>query len=277
MMARTLAQVDARLTTEITNRAAADAKLDARLKALEAPVPTPVPAPVPTPAPTPPPTGYTFSDDFTDLSKWNLSTEWGGTGLSSESHNDPSMVTIVNGQMRLRAERGSTPSGRPWRSAVAETKGRFSQLYGNFQARMSYPKGQGLWPAFWLLDATTEGPRPELDVIEAYPHPGNGGGPTQYAMTNHYRKADGTMGQLTNWCKPGFDLTTGFHVFELEWRKDLLIARCDGIEMGRQTANVPAVPMFVIFDHVVGSWAGLSDATTPSPADLLVDWVRVTA
>ncbi len=45
-MARTVSQVDARLTAEITARAAADAKLDARLKALEAPTPTPVPTPV---------------------------------------------------------------------------------------------------------------------------------------------------------------------------------------------------------------------------------------
>lgn len=219
----------------------------------------------------PPPVGSTFYDDFTgDLSKWNLVTEWPDTGLSKSSTNDPSMVSVSNGQLLLRCERG-TPL---WKSAVIDTKVKFQQLYGIFEAQISYPAGQGLWPAFWLLEGNGKtGKRPELDVMEAYPHPGSGGGVTQYAMTNHWTATN----KFTTWCKPGFDLTTGPHVFGLEWRKDLLVARLDGKEMGRQTANVPAVPMFLILDLVVGSWAGLPDATTPSSAVMKVDWVRVQA
>lgn len=233
------------------------------------------------PVPPPPAATYTFEDNFVDGSKWAFDSEWGSGGLSTESDlMNGGNVTVANGIIALRVARGATPSGRPWQSAERATKGTFSQLYGIFQARIRYPKGQGFWPAFWLLDATSSGRRPELDIVEAYPFgdtSSRGGGPTQFAMTNHYRDSAGVMQARTLWCKPGIDLTLDFHVFELEWRKDVLISRLDGREMGRLTGNVPAVPMFMILNHVVGGWAGASDSSSPSPADMLVDWVRVQA
>lgn len=238
-----------------------------------------VPEPTPEPGP-----AYTFSCDFLpdESGAWTFDTEWGCCGLSAESDlMSGGGVSFNASGMALRVERGTTPSGRPWRSAERATKGTFQQLYGIFQARIKYPKGQGFWPAFWLLDATREGRRAEIDVMEAYPFgttASRGGGPTQYAMTNHPYDANGNALPVeTVWCKPGIDLTLDFHVYEIEWRKDLIVARLDGRDMGRITANVPSVPMFMILDHVVGGWAGLSDATSPSPADMIVDWVRVQA
>lgn len=33
------------------------------------------------------------------------------------------------------------------------TNGKFTQTYGRFEARLKLPKGQGIWPAFWMLGA----------------------------------------------------------------------------------------------------------------------------
>lgn len=66
-MARTLAQVDARLTTEITNRAAADKVLAERIAALEVRVKALEDAGAPEPPPPPPPpTGTTISQSIVD-------------------------------------------------------------------------------------------------------------------------------------------------------------------------------------------------------------------
>jgi beta-glucanase (GH16 family) len=32
-----------------------------------------------------------------------------------------------------------------------KTQGKFSRLYGRFEARIKIPRGQGIWPAFWML------------------------------------------------------------------------------------------------------------------------------
>lgn len=259
--------------------------------------PTPTPSAVPTPLNTPTPTAtatpvppadnVTFFDDFNslDATKWGI-TEWPTTGLSTQSDNmnNLSQCIVANGMMTLRVERGSTPSGRAWRSCAISTTGKFSQLYGTFTMRAKYVKGQGLWPAFWLLQQSGSGRRPEIDALEAYPFGSltapwpAGGGPTQYAMTEHHKRADGSCcDQNTFWVRYGSDLTLDWHEFQLEWRKGLMITRIDGVEYGRITSSlVPAVPMFVILDHVVGGWAGQADSTTPSPADFQVDWVKVT-
>src|SRR5262249_59989616 len=36
-------------------------------------------------------------------------------------------------------------------SARLKTEGLFAQAYGRFEARIKIPRGQGIWPAFWLL------------------------------------------------------------------------------------------------------------------------------
>lgn len=249
--------------------------------------PTPPPGtPDPTPTPTVPDGRVvTFWDDFDgttpDPTKWSFDTEWGCCGLSKESdlmHGGG--VSVADGIMTLAASRGSTPSGLDWRSSETATKGHFSQLYGTFQARMRWSKGDGLWPAFWLLQSNASGRRPELDVIEAYPNttywPGTTRawpGPTRYQFTNHYDAVGGHQGVTI---EPGVDLTAGWHVYEMEWRPNLLIARFDGREVARFTNNVPSVPMFMILDMVVGNWSQLSTSNTPDSANLEVDWVRVT-
>ena len=225
--------------------------------------------------------GTTFLDDFDgtaiDETKWELNNEWGCCGLSKESDlMSGSGVSVSDGVMTLVAERGSTPSGRAWRSAVVSTRDHFAQLYGVFRARMKWSRGNGLWPAFWLLQAGGAGPRPELDIVEAYPDTRKPADANRFNAVNHYRDASGNMREETRVIRTGVDLTADWHIYELEWRKESLVVRFDGIEVGRFTSNIPSVPMFMVLDMVVGSPASRSDATTPSPAFLAIDWVQVT-
>jgi beta-glucanase (GH16 family) len=222
----------------------------------------------------------TFADDFDgnqlDKTRWETDGEWGCCGLSTESdHLAGKTVTVSDGILHLRAQRGPTKSGRKWQSALVTTRGLFSQRYGVFQARMRWTKGSGLWPAFWLLEADATGPRPELDLVEDYPQTKDPGSVSEYVVVNHYRDRGGTLRIDKLTIDAQVDLTADYHVYEVEWRPSQLIVRLDGEEVGRLTSPPPSKPMFLVLDMVVGSPLGHSDDSTPSPASLDVDWVRV--
>lgn len=51
----------------------------------------------------------------------------------------------------------------PFAIGVVTTKQQF--LYGYFQSTIKLPRGNGLWPAFWL---TADGWHSEIDILEAY-------------------------------------------------------------------------------------------------------------
>src|SRR5580765_3914301 len=118
-----------------------------------------------TTAPPPSPTyQLVWSDDFNgadgsppDASKWAIQTGGGGWGNNElESYTArPQNVQVSGGNLVITAVKedytGSDGILRHYTSARMQTKGLFSQQYGRFEARIKIPKGQGMWPAFWML------------------------------------------------------------------------------------------------------------------------------
>jgi beta-glucanase (GH16 family) len=248
------------------------------------PTDSPSRSPSPSPAePTASPTPIlvpTFADEFDgdelDGDKWETEGEWGCCGLSAEAdHREGDNVDVRDGILRLRARRHETGSEKSWQGALITTRELFSQRYGVFQARMRWTKGSGLWPAFWLLEADETGRRPEIDIAEDYPDTKNPGSVSEYLAVNHYRDGGDSLKVEKLTIDTEIDLTADWHVYELEWRKSDLIVRFDGREVGRFTSPPPSTRMFLVLDMVVGSPLGRSDDSTPSPAYLEVDWVRV--
>jgi len=70
-----------------------------------------------------------------------------------------------------KAVRG--PDGR-YTSARLKTHGKFATGYGRIEARLKLPRGQGIWPAFWMLgDNIDQVPWPacgEIDIVELIGH-----------------------------------------------------------------------------------------------------------
>ena len=105
-----------------------------------------------------------WSDEFTgpngssvDSSKWVLETGGGGWGNNELEYytKRPENVYLKDGNLIIKAvkEKYTGPDGvtRPYTSARLKTLGKFSQAYGRFEARIKIPRGQGIWPAFWML------------------------------------------------------------------------------------------------------------------------------
>jgi beta-glucanase (GH16 family) len=239
-----------------------------------------------------------WSDEFDgpaksspDSAKWSLETGGGGWGNNEmEYYTGRLQNAFIDGEGRLviNALRedytGSDRVTRNYTSARLMTKGKFTQKFGRFEARIKLPSGQGIWPAFWMLgdDIDTVGwPNcGEIDIMEnvgrepsanygSLHGPGYSGG---NPLSGVYKLPDGRR------------FSDAFHAFTIEWEPSGMRFYVDGnLYQTRTPADVPAGRKWV-FDHpffillnvaVGGNWPGSPDATTSWPQSMLVEYVRV--
>jgi Beta-glucanase/Beta-glucan synthetase len=220
----------------------------------------------------------TFADEFggdtLDTSRWLDSYP---NGERTHSNNEqqyyaPYGATVRDGYLCFTAERRSE-GGMPYTSGMVSSYGKFAQQYGRFEIRARFPKGKGLWPAFWLLPETRAWP-PEIDVVEIVGHK-----PNEALLSHHWRES-GAGGRRHVWQTKTFTgpdfCAEDFHTFAVEWGPDEIVWYVDDVERHRATHNVPREPMYVLANLAVGGdLPGMPDETTPFPAVMEVDYIRV--
>jgi beta-glucanase (GH16 family) len=238
-----------------------------------------------------------WSDEFDgpdgsrpDPAKWKF--EVGGNGWGNHEleyyTNRPENSFIRGGNLVIQALKenftGPDHVTREYTSARMTTQGLFEQAYGRFEARLKIPRGQGLWPAFWLLgnDIGRIGwpGCGEIDIMEnigkepSMVH-GSLHGPG-YSGDRDYTSEDKFPG--------GVHFFDDFHVFAIEWEPKAVRFFVDQELYATFTpARLPAGmkwvfdhPFFVILNVAVGGdWPGPPDSTTVFPQTMLVDYVRV--
>src|ERR1039457_2371319 len=95
-----------------------------------------------------------------DASKWTYDTGGGGWG-NGEMENYTTRTNnarMVGGMLVIEADKESY-QGSSYTSARLKTQGKWSWTFGRVEARIKIPRGQGMWPAFWMLgtNITTAG------------------------------------------------------------------------------------------------------------------------
>lgn len=185
---------------------------------------------------------------------------------------DPRNVGLDGrGHLILRARR----SGDGYTSGRVVTRGRLAFPLGTVSARIKFPAGQGIWPAFWMLgsDVGAVGwPRAgEVDIMEMV------NSASVYHVALHAPGAElGQSGQLG-------DLGADFHVFWAARRPGGILVGVDRTTLAAfSPASMPAGsswvfdgPMFVLLNVAVGGdWPGPPDRATPPQAAMVVDWLR---
>ena len=247
----------------------------------------------------PPSSGWTlvWSDEFNgangsapDSSKWTYDLGGGGWGNQElESYtNRTANAQIQNGNLVITAQKetftGADGITRDYTSARLKTQNLFSQSYGRFEARIKIPKGQGMWPAFWMLgnDIGAKGwpACGEIDIMEnigrepATVH-GSLHGPSSVARTSDLTAA---------FALSAGNLADDFHVYAVEWESGTVRFYLDSNNYATFTQSqwptggqwVFDHPFFIILNVAVGgSWPGAPDTTTSFPQQMLVDYVRV--
>ena len=180
--------------------------------------------------------------------------------------------SINNGSLLITARPADDPAytqGLPYISGMITTEGTFSQSYGYFEMRARLPRGQGLWPAFWLLPQDHSWP-PEIDIMEVLGHE-----PTRFFGSTH-SAASGERKSLIKNAVVG-DLSDGFHSFGLSWGPERLVWYVDEQPVfDMPTAPDMHRPMYLLANLAVGgTWPGNPDHSTIFPATMHIDYIRV--
>jgi len=226
-----------------------------------------------------------------DRAKWTADTGGGGFGNQEREFytTRPENVALDgNGHLVITA-RIDSAGNTCWygtcryTSARLKTQGLFAQAYGRFEARLRVPRGQGLWPAWWMLGANidvVDWPQGgEIDVMENIGREpgivhGTAHGPG-YAGAAGIGRAD-TLSQGA--------YADDFHIFAIEWRPNDIRWYVDGrlyhdmtpADLPTGTSWVFDHPFFLLFNVAVGGgWPGDPDSTTTFPQQMVVDYVRV--
>ncbi|HWX46072.1 MAG TPA: glycoside hydrolase family 16 protein [Solirubrobacteraceae bacterium] len=212
---------------------------------------------------------------------------WGNEEL--ESYTSKPSNAELDGQGHLvitaRAETYTGPDGavRSYTSARLQTLHTFQFKYGLVEARIKVPAGQGLLPQFWMLGDNAYQPNG---------WPGSGEIDTMEVLGSHPYVVKGTIHGPWSWAPHGvsanlrspISLASGFHVYGVEWEPNRISFLLDGsVYQTIAPVDLPAGaawpfrhPYFLLLDLAVGGvWAGSPSPTTPLPAQMIVDWVRV--
>ena len=235
--------------------------------------------------------GYTlvWSDEFNgsivDRSNWGYETGNGGWGNNElenyTSSNKNSFVSNGNLIIEARKEKSGTAN---YTSARMVTKGRKDFKYGRIDIRAKLPKGQGIWPALWMLgtniDAVSWPACGEIDMLELL-----GDNPSKMYSTLHWG-GDGNQNKSkgTNYTLSGGSFDQQFHVYSMDWKQDSIsifiddkkIYAASSADFVGATSNPFNNNFFFIFNIAVGGdWPGNPDGTTVFPQRMVVDYVRV--
>jgi beta-glucanase (GH16 family) len=180
-----------------------------------------------------------------------------------EKSNPTKNYAVENGVLKIWPQQDA--SGKFFNRTV-DTDGRFAQQYGYFEMEAKLPRGQGVWPAFWLF-AHPGNRRPEIDIMEAYPSAEGWGfvdktgvaRPNVYAATIWRTEGD-QVGQKM--IATGKDLSAGFHKYAVKWEPDKQTFYFDGREIWSRRIEMPD-PMYVMLDLWFGGASGPPDESTP--------------
>ncbi|MFI5730984.1 discoidin domain-containing protein [Kribbella sp. NPDC051587] len=260
--------------------------------------------------PTPPadpanPPQLIFQDNFDtpagtkpDASKWRADPGIGQNNELQVYTNNDNVQTDGQGHLVIEARRQETPgtacpidpvSGKgtcQYTSGRINTGTKFDTTYGKVEARIKVPKGNGLWPAFWMMgsDFLTGRPWPyngEIDIMEIL-----GRETTKGYSTLHAPAYNGAGGYGGSYGLPGgADFANDFHTWTMLWNSTGITYQVDGTTVFTvDKAQLEATRGPWIYDHpfylilnlaVGGDFPGPPNAATPFPSRMLVDYVRV--
>ncbi len=235
-----------------------------------------------------------WQDDFDgedlDSGKWSVQVGdgcdlgicgWGNDELQWYQREN---VSVSEGLLVITARR-ETAGGKEYTSARIRTAGRADWTYGRFEVRARLPRGQGIWPAIWMLPTDeaygTWAASGEIDIMELLGHE-----PATVHGTLHYggRWPENTHSGAS-YTLPSGTFSDDFHVFALEWENGVFRWYVDGVLYQTQTRwSTTDGPYPAPFDRrfhllvnvaVGGNWPGPPDTTTRFPQRMEVDWVRV--
>jgi beta-glucanase (GH16 family) len=233
-----------------------------------------------------------WADEFTttkiDDTKWGFQNGDGcdinlcGWGNNELEYYRPENATQADGILTITAKKENFMS-RQYTSSKMRSIYKGDIKFGRIEARMKMPKGQGIWPAFWMLPTdNVYGAWPlsgELDILEYLGHQNQTIHGTLHFGQPWPNNQSTTQSFTTK--GPGFD--EDYHIYALEWSADDIKWFIDGYlysTKNRNSLNGQPWPFdqrfyFILNMAVGGNWPGAPNFSTQFPQEFKIDYVRV--
>lgn len=242
--------------------------------------------------PPPPDWELVWSDEFdgTSLNMDNWSYQIMGDGGNNEWQyytSRPQNSWVSGGYLTIQANKEDYVVGSQtyhYTSARIRTAGKQDFLYGRLEGRIKVPKGQGIWPAFWMMPTDSEyggwAACGEIDIMETINQATSIYGTLHYGGEWPYNESSGC-----SYSNGLTDYSQDFHVYTIEWEPTVFRWYVDGQLYCMRTSwwssggDYPA-PFDQLFHFILnvavgGNWPGYPDETTVFPQQMVVDYVRV--
>lgn len=224
-----------------------------------------------------------FEGTSVNSSNWTFETGRGtnGWGNNELQYYRQENTRVEDGYLIISAKKESF-SGAEYTSSRLITQGKKQFTYGRIDIRAALPRGQGIWPALWMLGGNFSSVGwpacGEIDIMEMIGgsnrentvhgtvHWDNNG--SYASFTGHKTIASGMLGDE-------------FHVYSIVWTAESITWYLDNVQynvINIQPAGLSEFHQnfFLIFNVAVGgNWPGSPNATTSFPQHMIVDYVRV--
>ncbi len=225
-----------------------------------------------------------FDGEVLDASSWTYEMGngcnkdlcgWGNNELQSYS-DQPENIKLEDGKLII------TALEEPYTSARIITQDKREYKWGRIDIRAKLPKGQGIWPAIWMLgENINEVSWPacgEIDIMELVGHtPNISHGTAHWGNSGEGSQFQGSSFSLSQ------DFADQYHVFTLLWKNNSMQWHVDETLFhtittdNTQGFNYPFNNEFFFIMNVAigGNWPGEPDETTVFPQTMEVDYIRV--
>jgi len=223
-----------------------------------------------------------FDGSSINTSDWVFET---GTGNSGWGNNEKQYYRQENawvegGVLTIEA-RSENYMGSSYTSSARKTQNKKSFQYGRIDIRALLPKGQGIWPALWMLgDNIQSAGWPacgEIDIMEMI---GGSGREKTVHGTVHW-DSNGHVYAGGSYTLQSGIFANEYHVFTIIWDENYITWFVNDIQFYKIDITPAHMTefhqkFFFIFNVAVGgNWPGSPDETTVFPQQMRVDYVRV--
>ncbi len=231
-----------------------------------------------------------FETDTLDQDNWSYQygtaaseglTGWGNNELQYYTDREEN-IFIEDDKLHIVAK-PEIYGGMDFTSARIRSKNKADFRYGRFEARAKLPKGQGLWPAIWMMptdDVYGGWPKSgEIDIMELVGHePDVVHGTVHYGPDWPDNRHTGGRYELDEGT-----FNDGFHTFAIEWIPERIRWFVDDqffFQVTPDNLSPHRWPFdqyfhFIMNVAVGGDWPGRPDGTTEFPQEMVIDYVRV--
>jgi beta-glucanase (GH16 family) len=207
----------------------------------------------------------------------------GGWGNAELEYYQSANSTVADGFLTITAKLESV-GGQNYTSSRIISKGKKEFKFGRVDIRAKLPKGQGIWPALWMLGAnisTVNWPAcGEIDIMELIG--GGVGRDNKVYGTVHWSNAANAWTYVGgNKTLEAGDFADDFHIFSIVWTSKSITWKVDDVQFYTKDTSPEEMSefrnnFFLIFNIAVGgNWPGNPDGTTVFPQTMVIDYVKL--